>query len=331
MDPVKTFLNVKKTTGFMKLVKRHSDHPKKVTAWMEKELREVDSLPHVDFGNIAVETYSSSLNRDSKENDRLHAIGMEQLTEAPLFPAMTFMVPIKRSIDGPFSHLKHDIRALVKLDLEKQTITYVWKAVGDHDVGTCIIPAHYTVDEKTGRFCIDILHEDIRDDVWKVTVWQVARLMEKVTGETIPPELGGVIAGPFMNGMMIDLLDAIVYTLADLHLNDYYPFSVEPVKGSSHKSRGKGQRPSNVRRIIYLNRQIRDYDRDRSPGQKDNLAQKRSGHARRGSWWTMRALRFKNHPNFGKEKVNYRKAAWVGDEVTEYQGNVYRILLPSST
>lgn len=332
MDPVKKFLDVKNLKKFIKLVRRLSAHPKEVAEHLNQAADFVDRQPHIDFDNIAVKTYTASSRRDSKENDAIHALGMEQLLNYPLFPVMTFMVPLQLTAPKELPvEFKVNMRALLTIDLPNRTATYVWKGCGANKTPLMIIKCKLATDPKNGRFVIDPT-----DDKFSEILYANVATVREVFGEGVDKEYFDSsqrleLAGIFVTNSLVDFLDSVIYTLADLHLNDYYPFSVEKAGGKGQKgaygkglARGKGI----PRRVIYLNQQIDEYDRDRAPGEKDDLSQKRRGHARRGSWWTMRAKRFMHHPNYGKERANYRKSAWVGPEEMEYKGNIYRILTP---
>lgn len=49
-------------------------------------------------------------------------------------------------------------------------------------------------------------------------------------------------------------------------------------------------------------------------------------HARKGTWYTLRAKRYQNHPKYGKEKACFRRPAWVGPKEEIVNGITYTIL-----
>lgn len=76
-------------------------------------------------------------------------------------------------------------------------------------------------------------------------------------------------------------------------------------------------------RIIYL---------DKLPTHSDegsiNLNESRTvaAHQRRGTYVTLRAERYRNHPLYQIEKAIYRKPAWVGDRSTIVNGATYTVI-----
>lgn len=76
-------------------------------------------------------------------------------------------------------------------------------------------------------------------------------------------------------------------------------------------------------RIIYL---------DKLPNVIDNnpenvgMGSPKAAHQRRGTWVTLRAERYKNHPLYQVEKGIYRKPAWVGDRSTIVHGATYTVV-----
>lgn len=76
-------------------------------------------------------------------------------------------------------------------------------------------------------------------------------------------------------------------------------------------------------RLIYLNRLPTEADKD---PENIGTGSPKAAHQRRGTWVTLRAERYKNHPLYQVEKAIYRKPAWIGDRSTIVHGATYTVL-----
>lgn len=76
-------------------------------------------------------------------------------------------------------------------------------------------------------------------------------------------------------------------------------------------------------RIIYLDKLPETTDKD---PESSSTGLTVAPHQRRGTWVTLRAERFKNHPLFQVEKGIYRKPAWVGDRTRIVHGATYTVI-----
>ncbi len=82
---------------------------------------------------------------------------------------------------------------------------------------------------------------------------------------------------------------------------------------------------ANSPKIIYLN--ALPIERKGSENE-DGTGIQRQLHQRRGYRITLRNPRYAKHPKYLIEKGVKVKAAWIGSKVGEYNGNVYKVILP---
>lgn len=84
----------------------------------------------------------------------------------------------------------------------------------------------------------------------------------------------------------------------------------------------------NSPRIVFLNALPEQYSKtDVVPG-GESLPRKL--HQRKGYWKTLKDERFSKHPKYLIENAIRVKPAWVGSVKSEYNGNVYKVILPSN-
>lgn len=121
------------------------------------------------------------------------------------------------------------------------------------------------------------------------------------------------------------MLSGVINFIEWNNQNDRYIVSVKAEK--PYKVKGIGKMSDRLRSkqgpsIIYLNRL--PSTGIVSDGNVDG-GEKRA-HQRRGTWKTLRAERYRNHPKFMVEKGVYVKPAWVGPREAIVEGNIYTIL-----
>lgn len=76
-------------------------------------------------------------------------------------------------------------------------------------------------------------------------------------------------------------------------------------------------------RVIYLDKLPDVSDKD---VESIGTGSPKAPHQRRGSWCTLRAERYKNHPLYQVEKAIYRKPAWIGDRSRIVHGATYTVI-----
>lgn len=116
---------------------------------------------------------------------------------------------------------------------------------------------------------------------------------------------------------------------------DMYPVSVlrktpkRLINGSNRVSKRLEIVHVNAPKIVFLN-VLPEVQVSGTNAISDGPTMPRKMHQRAGYWKTLTHERYARHPKFGIEKAIRVKPAWIGSVVSEYEGNVYRVLLPST-
>lgn len=106
--------------------------------------------------------------------------------------------------------------------------------------------------------------------------------------------------------------------------NDRYFVSVSKNKKPKLSKNRVGEIGSVIGpRIIYLDSLPTEANNKKDLG---GVGLPKAPHQRRGSWCTLRAERYKNHPLYQVEKAIYRKPAWIGDRTRIVHGATYTVI-----
>ena len=113
---------------------------------------------------------------------------------------------------------------------------------------------------------------------------------------------------------------------------DKYPVHVSRVSTKrlsiSTNTPEKRLKALNTPRIVYLNALPEEHVG--TPTVPGAVVNPRKLHQRKGYWKTLKHERYSKHPKYLEKDAIRVKPSWVGSVKTEYEGNVYRVLLPNT-
>ncbi len=274
----------------------------------EKKAREIIALPLVDIGETKLEREDNELTRYIDE----HFLGSEcniTFEDIPLLEASYWI---------------------------KSFGLYVLKVVEFNEESmSCVIYVEYYVNSGNknlkpaaikGTVHIDTTRES--NDYWVITDKNINQGGSSVYNP-ITPSLEAAFNGLLKNGFIL-----LKHFMDFQNVNDLYPVSVEPKQRMS-VSGGTGKIDKrleldyvNSPKVKFLN--VLPVDRSVSSGicnvEPEPL---KVGFQKVGFWKTLSHERFSKHPKYQVHKGVYVKPAWVGPRTSDYQGHVYRVMLPS--
>ncbi len=267
-------------------------------------LKDIERYPIIKLDNVVEKIDTERTYRvDGEGGDeigRIKDIGRTCVLH-PFFPKSVYYYKIPLE--------KENIQVSFFIDLSKRSGKVLFKynkkgAPLNANAGIIPLLIKVDMDDPEKRIYLDIDNE------------LVNRKMSANSIYTISLGLISIISAEYGVNMdkIIGAISNIVFLLlGDLHINNYYPFE------SGVNKRGEGGE------VIFLNKFPH---KAATHSETLETEDKRAPHQRRGTWWTMRADRYKTHPNYLKECANYRQASWIGPKEFKMKGKTYKIVLP---